>query len=92
MELEVIFTIIAIVAPLAGAFLSLLLKKWSAIRDIFSVSTIGISALSAVIAFSLFDGTPIDETFNWLNWSVTSVQTGFYLDSLSVLMGLIVSV
>lgn len=92
MEIEVIFTIIAIVAPIAGAFLSLLLKKWSAIRDIFSVSTIGISALSAVIAFSLFDGTPIDETFNLLNWSVTSVQTGFYLDSLSVLMGLIVSI
>lgn len=92
MELEVIFTIIAIVTPIAGAFLSLLLKKWSAIRDIFSVSTIGISALSAVIAFGLFDGTPIDETFNWLNWSVTSLQSGFYLDSLSVLMGIIVSI
>lgn len=92
MSTIVIFTIIAIVAPIVGAFLSLLLKKWSAIRDIFGVSTIGISAISAVIVFSIYDGNPIDATSNWLNWSVTSVQTGVYLDSLSVLMGLIVSV
>lgn len=87
----VIFTIIAIVAPIVGAFLSLLLKKWSAVRDIFSVSTIGISAISAIVVFGLFDGTTIDATTPWLNWSVT-VQTGVYLDPLSVLMGLIVSV
>ncbi len=92
MELEIIFTIIAIVVPIIGAFLSLLLKKWTAVRDIFGVSTIGISAISAVIVFGLFDGTPISETFNWLSWSTTVVETGFYLDPLSVLMGIIVSI
>ncbi len=91
MELEIIFTIIAIVVPIIGAFLSLLLKKWTAVRDIFGVSTIGISAISAVIVFGLFDGTPIAATFNWLKLS-TTIQTGFYLDSLSVLMGIIVSI
>jgi len=29
MEIEIIFTIIAIVVPIIGAFLSLLLKKWT---------------------------------------------------------------
>jgi len=92
MEIEIIFTIIAIVVPIIGAFLSLLLKKWTAVRDIFGVSTIGISAISAVIVFGMFDGTPIAQTFNWLNWSTTAIETGFYLDSLSVLMGIIVSI
>ena len=44
-------TIIAVLAPLIGAFVSLLLKKWTSIRDIFGVLTIAISAIAAIIIY-----------------------------------------
>ncbi|MFW9851429.1 MAG: NADH-quinone oxidoreductase subunit L [Candidatus Thorarchaeota archaeon] len=103
METIFILTIITVIAPLIGAFLSLLLKKWTSVRDIFSVLTIAISAIAAIIIFALFaatDGTPQTNDFNWLTWSASTdissstnlIQSGFYLDSLSVLMALIVSI
>jgi NADH-quinone oxidoreductase subunit L len=103
MMVETLFllTIITVLSPLLGAFISLLLKKWTAIRDIFSVLTIAVSAVTAVIIFILFSGSPTSYDFNWLSWSAGTniasttdqvIQSGFYLDSLSVLMTLIVSV
>ena len=96
-------TIIAILSPLIGAFVSLSLKKWTSIRDIFGVLTIAISAIAAIIVYAVFaqgDGTAQAYDFNWLSWSAGAdisrstnvIQSGFYLDSLSVMMGLIVSV
>jgi NADH-quinone oxidoreductase subunit L len=98
MMIELLFlaTIIAVLAPIIGAFLSLLLKKWSAIRDVFSVTTVTISAVMAVIIFASFDSTGPAKTydFSWANWlsGINNLQSGFYLDGLSVLMILIVSV
>ncbi len=103
MMIETLFllSIITVLSPLVGAFISLLLKKWTAIRDIFSVLTIAVSAVTAVIIFILFDGAPKPYDFNWLSWSAGSdlasttdqvIQSGFYLDTLSVLMTLIVTV
>ena len=98
METIFIFTIIAILSPIIGAFIVLLLKKWSAVRDIFGVTTIAVSAISAVIIFilyggELYGGKPISHDFAWLDWvGSNGIQSGFYLDPLSVLMTLIVSV
>lgn len=93
METIFIFTIIAILSPIIGAFTVLLLKKWSAVRDVFGVTTIAVSAISAVIIFILYGGEPISHDFAWLDWvGSNGIQSGFYLDPLSVLMTLIVSV
>ena len=98
METIFIFTIIAILSPIIGAFIVPLLKKWSAVRDIFGVTTIAVSAISAVIIFilysgELYGGKPISHDFAWLDWvGSNGIQSGFYLDPLSVLMTLIVSV
>jgi NADH-quinone oxidoreductase subunit L len=83
---------IAVLAPIVGAFLSLLLKKWPYIRDIFSVLPIAISAIMSVIVFASFDGVATDYTFAWADWLSGSLQSGFHLDALSGLMILIVSI
>ncbi|MHA1952814.1 MAG: NADH-quinone oxidoreductase subunit 5 family protein [Candidatus Heimdallarchaeaceae archaeon] len=83
---------IAVLAPIVGAFLSLLLKKWPYIRDIFSVLPIALSAIMSVIVFALFDGTATNYTFAWADWLSGSLQSGFHLDALSGLMILIVSI
>ena len=96
MDTIFIFTIIAILFPIIGAFIVPLLKKWSAVRDVFGVTTIAVSAISAVIIFilySVYGGEPISHDFAWLDWvGSNGIQSGFYLDPLSVLMTLIVSV
>ncbi len=93
METIFIFTIIAILSPIIGAFIVPLLKKWSAVRDVFGVTTIAVSAISAVIIFILYGGEPISHDFAWLDWvGSNGIESGFYLDPLSVLMTLIVSV
>ena len=83
---------IAVLAPIIGAFLSLLLKKWSDYRDIFGVLTIALSAIMSVIVFASFDGTAITYPFPWADWLNGNLQSGFYLDGLSGLMILIVSI
>lgn len=88
-------TIITVLSPLVGAFLSLVLKYINeTIRDIAGVLSIAISAIMAVIIFSLFDGSNQSFDFNWFSWTAnySTIQSGFYLDSLSVLMTLIVSI
>ncbi|GAI86302.1 unnamed protein product, partial [marine sediment metagenome] len=93
MDTIFIFTIIAILFPILGAFIVPLLKKWSAVRDVFGVTTIAVSAISAVIIFILYGGEPISYDFAWLDWvGSNGIESGFYLDPLSVLMTLIVSV
>ncbi len=91
---ETIFILlsIAVLAPIVGAFLSLLLKKWPYIRDIFSVLPIALSAIMSVIVFASFDGIATDYTFAWADWLSGSLQSGFHLDALSGLMILIVSI
>jgi NADH-quinone oxidoreductase subunit L len=83
---------IAVLAPIIGAFLSLLLKKWPYYRDIFSVLTIALSAIMSVVVFASFDGTETTYPFAWADWLNGSLESGFYLDSLSGLMILIVSI
>ena len=89
-----ILAAIAVLAPIVGAFLSLLLKKWAVIRDIFSVLTVAVSAIMSIIVFASIDPeSPVTETFSWSNWlSSGNLQSGFYFDSLSGLMLLIVSI
>jgi NADH-quinone oxidoreductase subunit L len=87
-----ILLIIAVLAPIIGAFLSLLLKKWPEIRNIFSVLSIALSALMSVIVFASFDGTATEHTFAWSDWLSGNLLSGFYLDGLSALMILIVSI
>ncbi len=91
METLIILVIIAILTPLAGAFISLLLSKWELVRNIFSVTTIGVSAAMSVAIFSLFNG-PVQWDFWWINNGSGAFVSGFYLDGLSVLMGMIVSI
>ncbi|MHA1707777.1 MAG: NADH-quinone oxidoreductase subunit 5 family protein [Candidatus Heimdallarchaeaceae archaeon] len=101
METIFILVTIAVLSPIIGAFVSLLLKKWHTIRDIFSVLTITVSAISAVITFILYDGNPVSFPIKWLSWSagpnISSTTTqvvasGFFLDPLSILMAMIVSI
>lgn len=85
----ILFAIISVVVPIIGSFLSLLLKKLPTVRDFFSVSTIAVSAIMSILIFGTYKG----ETYyllNWLNWGDN--KSGIYLDSLSVLMVLIVSI
>jgi len=51
-----IITIIAILAPLIGAFITPLLKKFDLIRDVLGVVTIGTSAVMSIVLFDMFDG------------------------------------
>ncbi len=85
---------IAVLAPIIGAFLSLLLKKWHIIRDIFSVIPVAVSAIMSIIIFASIDPeNPVTESFSWSNWlSNGNLLSGFYFDSLSGLMLLIVSI
>ena len=87
-------TIVAVLAPIVGAFLSLLFKKWFMVRDIFSVLSVSLSAIMSIIIFSSIDPTsPQEYPFSWSNWlSNGNLQSGFYLDSLAGLMLLIVSI
>ena len=87
-----ILTAITVLAPMVGAFLSLLLKKWHMIRDIFSVLIVSVSAVLSIIIFSSIGSVNNDDLmFGWANWT-GSLKSGFYLDSLSGLMLLIVSI
>jgi len=96
METIFILTIITVLSPLVGAFLSLVLKYLGSMaRDIAGVISIAISVAMAIIIFNLFSGVATSYDFNWLSWTRgynVTIQSGFYLDSLSVLMTLIVSV
>jgi len=84
---------IAVLAPIGGAFLSLLLKKWPMIRDIFSVLPVTLSAIMSIIVFSMLGSVNNDDLqFAWADWLGGSTVSGFYLDSLSGLMLLIVSI
>lgn len=91
-----IYAIIAVLTPIGGALLSLFLKKWKEIRNIFSVVTIAISAIMSIMIFATFDGTPVGYTFSWADWlandGTSSMLSGFYFDPLSTLMVLIVSI
>ncbi len=91
-----IYAIIAVLTPIGGAFLSLLLKKWKEIRNIFSVSTIAVSALMSILIFATYGGTAVAYDFSWANWlansSTNTMESGFYFDSLSTMMVLIVSI
>ena len=85
----IIFAIVSVVVPILGSFLSLLLKKLPTVRDFFSVSTITVSAVMSILIFGTYK-TEIGYLLNWLNWGDN--KSGIYLDSLSVLMVLIVSI
>ncbi|UJG42872.1 MAG: NADH-quinone oxidoreductase subunit L [Candidatus Heimdallarchaeum endolithica] len=92
MEAIYLLTIIAVLTPLFGAFASLLLKKWQMIRDVFGVLTIGISAIMSIAVFIMFE-EPGSLDFWWFNFIWPSnLSVGFYLDGLSVMMLLIVSI
>ncbi|MCE7742296.1 MAG: NADH-quinone oxidoreductase subunit L [Candidatus Heimdallarchaeota archaeon] len=84
---------IAVLAPMVGAFLSLLLKKWPMIRDIFSVLPVAISAVMSIILFASIGIVNNDDlTFAWADWLNGDLLSGFYLDPLSGIMLLIVSI
>lgn len=84
---------IAVLAPMVGAFLSLLLKKWPMIRDIFSVLPVAVSAVMSIILFASIGIVNNDDlTFAWADWLNGDLLSGFYLDSLSGIMLLIVSI
>ena len=84
---------IAVLAPIVGAFLSLLLKKWPMIRDIFAVLPVTLSAVLSIVVFSMLGSVNNDDLkFAWADWLNGSMLSGFYLDSLSGLMFLIVSI
>ncbi|MHA1302552.1 MAG: NADH-quinone oxidoreductase subunit 5 family protein [Candidatus Heimdallarchaeaceae archaeon] len=91
MEAIIILTIIAVLTPLAGAFLSLLLSKWQVIRDVFGVVTIAVSAAMSIAMFILFE-KPTEWTLWWLNNGSGDIVSGFYLDGLTVMMAMIVSI
>ncbi|UJG40161.1 MAG: NADH-quinone oxidoreductase subunit L [Candidatus Heimdallarchaeum aukensis] len=92
MEAIYLLTIIAVLSPLFGAFASLFLKKWQTIRDVFGVLTIGISVIMSVSIFIMFE-EPGSLDFWWFNFIWPSnLSVGFYLDGLSVMMLLIVSI
>ncbi|MHA1198655.1 MAG: NADH-quinone oxidoreductase subunit 5 family protein [Candidatus Heimdallarchaeaceae archaeon] len=84
---------IAVLAPMVGAFLSLLLKKWHMIRDIFSVLPVAVSAVMSIIIFASLGSVNNDDlTFAWADWLNGNLLSGFYIDSLSGIMLLIVSI
>ena len=85
----ILFAIISVVVPILGSFLSLFLKKLPTVRDFFSVSTIAVSAVMSILIFGTYQGET-SYTLDWLNWG--NNKSGIYLDSLSVLMVLIVSI
>ena len=85
----ILFAIISVAVPIIGSFLSLLLKKFPTVRDFFSVSTIAVSAIMSILIFGTYSGET-SYTLDWLNWG--SNKSGIFLDSLSVIMVLIVSI